>query len=149
MNIGSNSKYPANTLSNFTGNRFIIDDIQCNSMEGFLQGLKFKSPEMQAHICTLVGYGAKKAGRNKNWRITQTLYWKGEEIKRDSQEYQLLLDRAYNAMYEQCESFRKALEASGNSILKHSIGRTNSKETVLTISEFCSRLTHLRDVGLL
>jgi len=37
MDVGSGSKYPAGALSNFSPHPFSIDDIECNSMEGFLQ----------------------------------------------------------------------------------------------------------------
>lgn len=144
MDIGSGNKYPSNALSNFAPHPFEIDGVQCNSMEGFLQSLKFKSPEMQEEVCKLVGYAAKKKGRNKNWQQTQTLYWKGTSIQRSSDEYQDLLDRAYSELYKNSK-FRKALEATGNATLTHSIGRSNPKETVLTKNEFCSRLTKLRD----
>src|SRR6056297_2475108 len=99
MDIGSGNKYPSNSLSNFSPHPFTIDGVECNSMEGFLQSLKFKSPEMQEEVCKLVGYAAKKKGRNKNWQQSQTLYWRGKEIRRKSQEYQDLLDRAYTALY--------------------------------------------------
>ena len=148
MDIGSGKSYPSNALSNFAPHPFEIDGIQCNSMEGFLQSLKFKSPEMQEEVCKLVGYAAKKKGRNKNWQQSQTLFWKGEAIDRSSNEYQELLDRAYIAMYKNSK-FKKALEASRGSTLTHSIGKSNAKETVLTKSEFCSRLTKLRDFGTL
>jgi hypothetical protein len=117
-------------------------------MEGFLQSLKFKSVEMQESVCKLVGSAAKRKGSGKNWQKTQTLYWKGVEINRKSKEYQDLLDRAYNAMYDQSESFRKALMASGNGTLTHSMGKTNKNETVLTTSEFCGRLLRLRETGI-
>jgi hypothetical protein len=113
-------------------------------MEGLLQGVKFKSEEMQAHTCSLVGRAAKRHGSKKNWQETQTLWWQGTAIKRDSQEYQDLLDEAFNAMFDQNEKARKALLASGDAVLKHSIGRRKQNETVLTISEFCSRLTNIR-----
>lgn len=147
MNIGSKSKYPANALSNFSPHPFVLDGVECNSMEGFLQGLKFKSLEMQVEVCKLVGFAAKMKGKNKKWFRTQTLYWRGVEMKRDSDEYQELLDRAYNAMYECSESFRKALAASIGATLTHSMGKSKKNETVLTIQEFCSRLTILRDYG--
>ena len=148
MDVGSGSKYPAGALSNFSPHPFEIDGIKCNSMEGFLQSLKFKSPEMQAEVCTLVGFAAKKKGRNKNWQQSQTLYWRGKEIKRKSQEYQDLLDKAYTQMYKNTK-FKKALEASRGAVLTHSIGRSKESETVLTTREFCSRLTKLRDFGTL
>lgn len=40
-----------------------------------------------------------------------------------------------------------ALRASGNSVLTHSIGKTDPRKTVLTAKEFCSRLTELRENG--
>lgn len=51
MDIGSQNSYPASALSNFAPHPFIIDGIECNSMEGFLQSLKFKNPEMQKEVC--------------------------------------------------------------------------------------------------
>jgi len=146
MDVGSKSGYPASALSNFSPHPFIIDGIQCNSMEGFLQSLKFESKEMQEYVCSLVGYAAKKKGRNKNWQEKQTLYWRGTPIKRDSEEYQNLLNRAYNAMYENTK-FKAALEASKGATLTHSIGKNKKSETVLTTQEFCSRLIYLRDKG--
>ena len=58
MDVGSKNGYPAGALSNFSPHPFIIDGVQCNSMEGFLQGLKFESKEMQEYVCSLVGYAA-------------------------------------------------------------------------------------------
>jgi len=145
MNIGSGSKYPAGALSNFSPHPFIIDDVKCSSMEGFLQALKFKSIEMQAEVCTLVGRAAKSKGRHKNWQRTQILYWKGEEIARNSDRYQELLDQAFLAMLEQSGSFKRALVASGNAVLTHTIGKNKINDTVLTVREFCSRLTKLRE----
>ena len=146
MDVGSKNGYPASALSNFSPHPFVIDGIQCNSMEGFLQSLKFESKEMQEYVCSLVGYAAKKKGKNKNWQEKQILYWRGNPIKRDSEEYQNLLNRAYNAMYENTK-FKAALEASKGATLTHSIGKNKKSETVLTAQEFCSRLTYLRDKG--
>ena len=47
MDIGSQNGYPSGALSNFAPHPFEIDGIKCNSMEGFLQSLKFSNPEMQ------------------------------------------------------------------------------------------------------
>lgn len=143
MDIGSGTGYPSSALSNFAPHVFFIDGIQCNSMEGFLQSLKFKDPEMQKTVCLLVGKAAKFKGKKKKWYRTQTLYWQGKEIARDSDEYQQLLDRAFNALSEN-EGFRKALLATGNATLTHSIGKNKINETVLTKQEFCSRLMKIR-----
>ena len=56
----------------------------------------------------------------------------------------MLLDRAYIAMATQNRGFQCALLATQNSVLTHSIGKTKTNETVLTRSEFCSRLTKIR-----
>ena len=144
MDIGSTNGYPSAALSNFAPHPFIFDGVEIASMEGFLQSLKFKNSEMQKHVCTLVGKAAKFKGKDKKWYKEQTLYWQGQEFKRDSKEYQILLNKAYNALYQQNEGFRKALEASKPGILTHSIGKTKENETVLTQSEFCGRLMKLR-----
>lgn len=144
MDIGSGHGYPADALSNFAPHPFVLDGIECNSMEGFLQSLKFSNPDMQREVCKLVGRAAKFKGKNKNWYVKQVLYWQGKEIQRNSDEYQMLLDRAYIAMATQNRGFQCALLATQNSVLTHSIGKTKTNETVLTRSEFCSRLTKIR-----
>jgi len=143
MDIGSGTDYPSCALSNFTPHPFVFRGVECASMEGLLQSLKFSSPEMQKYVCTLVGKAAKFKGKKKKWFKDQTLYWDGKPIKRDSDEYQQLLDEAYDSLYMN-EGFRKALYASGNASFSHSIGKSNMRETVLTTSEFCGRLLKLR-----
>ena len=144
MDIGSGSGFPSATLSNFTPHPFVFEGVECNSMEGLLQSFKFSNPEMQKEVCKLVGKQAKFKGKKKKWFKTQTLYWQGKEFKRDSEEYQELLDRAFEALSTN-EGFRRALLATGNSTLTHSIGKTKQSETVLTKTEFCSRLTRIRN----
>lgn len=143
MDIGSGNGYPSAALSNFAPHKFVIDGVVCNSMEGFLQSLKFSNPDMQEHVCTLVGKKAKFKGKKKKWYRDQTLYWQGLPIKRDSAEYQRLLDRAFGALSGN-QKFQNALLATGNATLKHSMGRNKINETVLTTQEFCSRLTKIR-----
>lgn len=147
MDIGSGNGYPSSSLSNFAGHRFVIDGITCNSMEGFLQSLKFESPEMQEYVCSLIGKMAKFKGKPKKWFTRQELYWRGKVIDRHSDEYQNLLDRAFKAMYDQSESFRKALKASEGANLSHSMGKSDPKKTILTNTEFLSRLRSLRENG--
>ena len=143
MDIGSKGRYPSSALSNFAPHPFVMDGVECASMEGFLQSLKFKDVPMQIHVCTLVGLAAKFRGKKKRWWVNQTLYWQGKFFKRDSQEYQDLLDRAFAAL-SQNEGFQKALLATNNAVLTHSIGKTDSSHTVLTQQEFTSRLTRIR-----
>jgi len=143
MDIGSWGDYPANALSNFSPNPFEIDGVQCNSMEGFLQSLKFKSEEMQIEVCKLVGKKAKFKGKDKNWWHSQKLWWRGVEMDRHGKEYQELLDRAFNALSENT-SFRKALLSTREATLTYSMGKSDPSQTVLTTKEFCGRLTKIR-----
>lgn len=107
MDIGSGNGYPESALSNFAPHQFEIDGITCHSMEGFLQSLKFQNPDMQVHVCTLVGKKAKFKGKKKKWYRSQTLYWQGQEINRHGQEYQDLLDKAFEAL-GQNQGFKKS-----------------------------------------
>ncbi len=117
-------------------------------MEGFLQSLKTKDQKRQAEVCALSGKEAKKYFRHKwdnlRWKLTGTLYWKGKKIKRNSAEYQSLLDRAYELMAENAE-FCRALLACGDAQLVHSIGINDPRRTVLTEREFVSRLERIRN----
>lgn len=143
MDIGSSNGFPASNLSNFAPHPFVIDGVECSSMEGFLQSLKFKNPEMQKEVCKLIGKQAKFKGKKKKWFRNQTLYWQGKEYKRDSKEYQELLDRAFDELLKN-EGFKKALLATGNATLTHSMGKNKITNTVLTTNEFCGRLTKIR-----
>jgi hypothetical protein len=146
MDIGSNDNYPGCALSNFAGHRFIIDGIQCNSMEGFLQSLKFKSPDMQKEVCLLIGKAAKFKGKKKKWWKTQILFWRGKEIKRSSDEYTNLIHRAYDCMTEQSDSFRMAIKAAGkDAVFTHSIGKDDGHKTVLTRKEFIRELNWAKE----
>lgn len=146
MDIRSGAGYPATALSNFAPRAFTFDDVACASMEGLLQSFKFDKPHIQVEVCKLVGKAAKFRGKDRNlaWKRVQLLWWKGEAYPRRSSEYQALLDRAYQAMFDQCESFRNALKATQGATLTHSMGNNKESDTVLTEREFCSRLMKLR-----
>jgi predicted NAD-dependent protein-ADP-ribosyltransferase YbiA (DUF1768 family) len=146
LDIGAKHAYPSSALSNFASHPFVFDTVQCASMEGFLQSLKFDKPHIQAEVCKLSGVGAKHRGKDRNrvWKLERALWWQGVKFPRESDEYQELLDQAYLAMARQNESFRKALLDTGNAKLTHTIGKNSKLDTVLTRDEFCSRLEKLR-----
>lgn len=144
MDISSGNGYPESALSNFAPHPFVIDGIECNSMEGFLQSLKFENPDMQKEVCKLVGKSAKFKGKKKKWWKTQTLFWQGVAIKRDSDEYQKLITHAYDCLSQNI-GFQKALLSTKNAPLTHSIGKDKITETVLTKREFIRQLYRIRD----
>lgn len=147
IDIHSKGEYPSCALSNFAAHEFYIDNVKCSSMEGFLQSLKFRSIKKQEQVCLLLGKDAKNSTRRTlaqiRWRITHNLYWQGERINRFSDEYQKLLDKAYEALSKN-PGFQKALRDASSYALTHSIGKTNKRKTVLTKYEFISRLERLR-----
>lgn len=143
MDIAAKNGYPESALSNFAPHPFVIDGVECNSMEGFLQSLKFENPDMQKEVCKLVGKTAKFKGKKKAWWKTQTLFWQGKAMKRDSDEYQELLTRAYDCLAKNT-GFQKALLATGDNPLTHSIGKNKITETVLTEREFIRQLYRIR-----
>lgn len=126
IDIHSKGKYPSCALSNFAEHEFYIDNIKCSSMEDFLQLLKFKSIKKQQQVCLLPGKDAKNSTRytiaQLIWRITHNLYWKGKRISRFSDEYQKLLDRAYNELSKNT-AFIAALENTARKELVHLIGK--------------------------
>lgn len=146
LDIGAKHGYPSSALSNFASHKFTFDGVECASMEGFLQSLKFNKPHIQVEVCKLSGVGAKHRGRDRNsaWKNAQCLWWKGVEFPRDSEEYQDLLDQAYLSLAKQNGEFRKALMSTGDQKLTHTIGRNNEMETILTQKEFCTRLEVIR-----
>lgn len=152
MDIRSRYEYPAGALSNFTGFKFVFDGVQCASMEGLLQSFKYEDIDAQKAVCSLVGYSAYKKGseRTKYWQSKQTLWWNGKAYSRKGSSYQMLLNRAYNCLYNQNKDFKKALEDAGKTtVFTHSLGKSSNEVSILTEQEFCSRLQYLKDHGLL
>jgi len=144
LDIRSNGIYPSNVLSNLCSNGFRFDGVVCSSMEGFLQSLKHKEKDKQLQICSMKGGNARKRSVT-SWQTDQIVWWKGVAIDRQSEEYQKLLRRAYQAMFDQSERFRAALMLTRGITLTHKSGETNPYKTILTEREFCQILTEMRD----
>ena len=132
-------------LSNLHAYRFTIDGRLCASMEGFLQSLKTNDEREAAFLRTLSGRQAWKEGQRftTGWQATQTLWWDGHPIYRQSPGYQNLLNRAYDALSENQE-FRLALVKTLDGELTHSIGHHDTRLTVLTKAEFMYNLYRVR-----
>ena len=64
-------------------------------------------------------------------------------MKRDSTEYQSLVKEAFEAL-SQNTNFQKALLATGDKTLYHTMGKTDQTRTILTEEEFCEILTDIR-----
>ena len=144
LDIRSNGLYPSNVLSNLCSNGFRFDGVVCGSMEGFLQSLKHREKDKQLQICSMKGGNARKRSVT-SWQTDQIVWWKGQAIDRQGEEYQQLLRRAYQAMFDQSERFRAALMSTRGITLTHSSGEKNPYKTIITEQEFCQILTEMRD----
>ena len=144
LDIRSNGLYPSNVLSNLCSNGFRFDGVVCGSMEGFLQSLKQQEKSKQLQICQMKGGNARKHSVT-SWQTDQVVWWKGQAYDRQSDEYQKLIRRAYQAMFDQSERFRAALMQTRGITLIHSSGESNPYKTILTEDELCTILTEMRD----
>lgn len=146
LDLGSRNGGLGKALSNFTAYPFILDGVSCGSIEGFLQSLKFEDTEEQGLIAELVGYKAYKNGQiaNADWRSVQKLWWRGYAYPRLSREYHSLIQRAYDACYDQNPKFRQALFDTGVDLLTHDIGNHDPTMTTLTEWEYIYVMYRLR-----
>lgn len=144
FDIKAKADFPAGALSNFAPHAFTFDGVACRCMEGLLQSFKIADAREQVRVCGLEGPVAQSVGQKHDWKSTGTLWWRGTLYDRLSDDYQSLLDRAFDALFQQSKKFRDALAATGDAQLAHSFGRDDPTETILTPAEFISRLERLR-----
>lgn len=134
----------AKNLSNFTPRHFTFDGIECVSIESVLQAFKFQDIEQQERCCQKEAFIAKSLGKKSDWQKDQMLYWQGLSYHRDSNEYQALLTRLYECVYDADESFQKDIALSKDYILIHTMGKELRKQTVLNEIEFIQNLMKLQ-----
>ena len=144
LDIRSNGLYPSSVLSNLCSNGFRFDGRVCGSMEGFLQSLKYQDVDKQRQICSMKGGNARKRSVT-SWQTDQIVWWKGCPVDRQGQEYQELLRRAYQAMFDQSQRFRDALMQTRGMNLVHTLGNDDAYRTILTAHELCAILTEMRE----
>ena len=147
IDIYSKKRGAAGRLSNFTRRDFTFDGVRCRSIEGVLQSFKFESESEQRIVCGLWGIQAKLAGEGRDWKTSQTLYWRGKSYLRDSGEYAALVSRLYMTAYDQDEQLRRDVKKAARRGVCHSIGGHDPKETVLTEEEFVGNLLMLSELA--
>lgn len=145
IDVYSRAEGVAGKLSNFRNRPFVLDDVRCGGIEGFLQSLKFSDVYEQETVAALHGYHAFKTGQGANvWKESQVLYWRGVPLARGGPEYQELLTRAFDAQYEQALMLRRYLLATVGSQLRHTMGKSDPTDTTLTELEYIDQLNRLR-----
>jgi hypothetical protein len=134
-------------VSNFALHEFMVSDQKCTSMESALQALKTPLPILQKRICEMSPHQAHKlykTAHDADWQRTQRLHWMGNRFQRCSVEYYELVSGLYDALFDQSESYRRALQATQGYELQHIIGKHDQRSTVLTVTEFLSQVYRLR-----
>jgi hypothetical protein len=147
ININYRSNNPkSKCLSNLFPYSFMFHGNKASSIEAVLQSLKFSSWKEQKQIYGYSGsdaYAVKGCALN-NWKTSQLLYYKGNEIKRESEAYFDFLDSLYFSATQNI-LFRNALIATETKYLFHSVGKEKTNETILTRYEFELEINCIRD----
>mgnify|MGYP001624103143 FL=1 len=147
INIGYNFKNSlSRTLSNLYPMAFKFRGKKVASIEGIMQGIKYKDRHIQNLILKYSGidaYHTRGANSQDFWGNTGYLYWQGKPIRRDSEEYQIFVDEIFLSASKN-PIYRRCLLATGDKYLLHHIGKESIDETVLTRFEFELRLNSLR-----
>lgn len=132
-------------LSNLFPYNFKFKGKKLTSIENFFQGIKFKDKREQNYVLEYYGTQAVhiKAATKYDWRKTGEIYWQGKAIKRDSKEYELLVDELYISAIQN-PIYRNVLFNCNKPII-HSIGEKGKKETTFTRYEFEFELNCLKD----
>ncbi|MBQ9267360.1 MAG: hypothetical protein IJ867_03395 [Clostridia bacterium] len=123
-------------LSNLFPYEFTIQDKKLSSIEAFFQGIKIKDKTAQDFVLRYNGMDANsnKAASDFDWKESGMVYWKGTPIKRNSREYDDLVDELYISAIQN-PLYRNVLKNVDRPII-HSIGEVDKKETVFTRYEF-------------
>lgn len=148
IEIDSKGVYPACVLANEVAHPFVLDGVKCESMESFLQALKYRNQAEQIEICETDGENARALGDKKmGWKIFKTVWWKGTAYGVFSDDLQVLIDRAYMALYSQNEDFQEALRDMGRAEINYETGEFDMRDAVLTEYNFVRRLERLRELA--
>ncbi len=147
LNIGYGFKNStARVLSNLYPMRFKFRGKWVASIEGVLQGIKYKDKKHQNLVLKYYGFDAyhTRASNEANfWGNDGKLYWQGKVINRHDQEYQQFLDELY-LFAAKNPIYKNTLLATENKYLLHHFGQTDPNITVLTRFEYEQRLNSLR-----
>lgn len=123
-------------ISNLAHSPFVFEGRECLSFEGFYQGIKRSSEEMQNHVFQTFGLNAKKQSKP-----TKFIYFNGRKLQAGRKEHHELLLEAQIAKYTQHEKSKEALLSTGNSKITHNVGRDSP---LYPAKVYCKHLTTVR-----
>lgn len=133
-------------LSNLFHYEFVFRGKKVSSVEGVLQGLKFKDKNIQRKVFNYFGLDANniKIATDYDWTKTGILYFAGKPIVRNSEEYYDFIDELYISLLQN-PLFRDALNKAGNKYILHSIGESDTSKTVFARCEFEFELNCIKE----
>ncbi len=137
INVGYKLKGPSSkVLSNLFPYEFVFRGKHLNSIETFFQGIKIKDKNTQEYVFKYSGLDSNniKAASDFDWKESGIVYWQGKEIKRDSDEYDNIVDELYISAIQN-PLYRNVLKNINKPII-HSMGEVDKKKTVFTRYEF-------------
>ena len=137
INVGYKLKGPSSkVLSNLFPYEFVFRGKHLNSIETFFQGIKIKDKNTQEYVFKYSGLDSNniKVASDFDWKESGIVYWQGKEIKRDSDEYDNIVDELYISAIQN-PLYRNVLKNINKPII-HSMGEVDKKETVFTRYEF-------------
>ena len=137
INVGYKLKGPySKVLSNLFPYEFEFRRKKLSCIEAFFQGIKIKDDDAQDYMFKYSGLDSNniKVASDFDWKKTGTVYWQGDEIERDSIEYDSIVDELYISAIQN-PLYRNVLKKVNKPII-HSIGEINKEETVFTRYEF-------------
>jgi predicted NAD-dependent protein-ADP-ribosyltransferase YbiA (DUF1768 family) len=138
-------------LSNLALTPFVLDGVELSSVEGFVQGIKFRPGHPnRERIFSLSGHEAREAGASMQREIShrldcckaQYVYWLDQEIAFGSDEHHALIARALAAKFAQNPRAREALIGTEHALLIHP--RPDTPHTSLPGQIFVAILTEIR-----
>lgn len=145
VNVGYKLKGPfSKVLSNLFPYEIYFRDKKLSSIESFFQGIKFKDVNMQNYVFKYSGLDSNniKVASDFNWKEEGTVYWQETAIKRNSKEYDDLVDELYISAIQN-PLYRNALKNCEKEVI-HSMGENQKTETVFTRYEFEYQINCLR-----
>ena len=126
INLGYNFKSSnSKVLSNLYPMEFKFRGKKVKSIEGVLQGIKYKDKRTQNLVLQYSGidaYHTRACNEIDFWGNSGLLYWQGKPMERNSKQYQEFLDELYISVSKN-PLYVRALMATGDKYILHHIGR--------------------------
>lgn len=136
---------PARVLSNLNPYEFYYFGHIANSIEAVLQSLKYSDRRDKIKCYKYRGLDAYhlRGMEPYAWEKDGILYTPYGKIDRFSEDYQKFIDKLYFSVFRN-SLYRNNLFLSGDKKLDHTHGENKKEQTILTRTEYISRLYALR-----